>query len=105
MSTSQRLRDYLQKQKGPSARAGGKKGRKGGTREELQAKLHSRIDELREKRRREQSERDKVAAATRAAARGAAPRDKGGKRPKSPAKSAEKAPDLDFSNVGGGARK
>ena len=41
MSTSQRLREYLQKQKGPSAKKhGGKKGRKGGTREELQAKLY-----------------------------------------------------------------
>merc|ERR1719182_1074293 len=105
MSTSQRLREYLKEQKTPSARAsrGKKRAGKGGTREELQAKLHSRIDELREKRRREQSERDKATAATRAAARGASPRERGEKRPKSPAKGPPA--DLEFSNVGAGARK
>ena len=39
------------------------------SREDLQKKLHSRIDELREKRKLEQSQRDKAAAAARTVSR------------------------------------
>lgn len=102
-STSQRLREWLKTQQS-GKRKKGKGG--GGTREELQAKLHSRIDELREKRRVEQSARDKAQAEARKNLEG----DKGPKKAGSAGKGEKKSPrimakDLEFSNVGGATRK
>jgi hypothetical protein len=71
LSTSQKLREWLasQRPQGKKSKAKGKGKGQGqvASREDLQKKLHSRIDELREKRKLEQSQRDKAAAATRSA--------------------------------------
>jgi hypothetical protein len=69
LSTSQKLREWLasQRPQGKKAKAKGKGKGQATSREDLQKKLHSRIDELREKRKLEQSERDKLVAAAKTA--------------------------------------
>lgn len=91
-STSQKLREWLATQRPQGKKAKAKGGGKGQatSREDLQKKLHSRIDELREKRKLEQSQRDKAAAAARDAREG---------KPK------QAQPQIDFGAVGVNARK
>lgn len=67
LSTSQKLREWLASQKPQGKKPKAKGSGQAASREDLQKKLHSRIDELREKRKLEQSQRDKAVASARSA--------------------------------------